>query len=278
MKKIIIFFLIIIILSGLSGCAGGMGYTISSEFNKDAYKRTGLLVVRIGTDYPYSSPEKITLETDYSVRSFDEAKDLNIEDPHVIREAMPLYPVFDEFRVISYFKNITPMIYQTFYNILEEKDYNVISVTEFLRSEGKHFSELTVLKILDFMKSYVDSLVIVHYVDIGSINAEKVKLSGFNGLFYRITMFDARTGETVLSYATQRNHFNLLASYTADPDLSSKVSYSTDNFGEITRVSHDLSEKEQLEAVLKYMANGLETDADFNGYSGYWFGLNSIFP
>ena len=280
MKKLITYliplFLIIIVLNS---CAGSMGYTIKDDYNKDTYKRIGLIVIRIGTKYPYNSPEEITLQTDYSIKDLSTAKDINIEDQAIIKEALITYPSFEEFTVLNYFKNITSRIYESFHSVLSEKGYDIYNTEELLDTMDKNISDMNVTQIIDSIKSDVDAIVIVHYVDIGQVNAQAVHLNGFNGLLYRIAMFDVNTNEIVLSYAVHHNHFSLLDSYANDPELASKVTVQKDIFGDFTGVSHTLTEDEKLDSTLKYMMNGLEKNFSFsNKGSSSWQGLITLFP
>lgn len=287
------------------GCATlESGIVVSDNFDKDRYRRVGVLVNRMGNVESWTESTPITLQTDYSNRiskpwhsSKEPNQDVLIETDVRLREVIPNYPDYKplaRFVYQRYYGNITTYIMKNVSEILEEKGYQAIDV----RKIASTWSEMSVAGIINGLANTCDALFILHYKDFGPNKYNDIRLqsswTGFTGLSYTVSMFDIKTRERIIFFDNFRiSPYHAILSdpeIITNPDLSKKVKRNSNpgHFtGGLTRsnwsIDLDFSEKEIIRFVMKYMRRGIVYHHYYGpGASDYWTitidGLEQIIP
>ena len=235
---------IILNLFLFSGCAVLQSSQVSPNFDKNKFKRVGLLVCRVGS-FHSGVIAPIVLETDYSNRIpkrelsagmlyLKEHKDVYIETDSRVKESFPDYPrIRNAYMRETFFKNITPDIYRVVEACLSSKRYLVTDVAGASRAWNKPLSEMAVAEIM-----------------------------------YNFSIFDLSTNERVLYFNSRWPYPFIIEAIHKDPSVPAgtivkeKVSDSSSDKGKAgsTReryvYKHTLSSDEITGYALKYMRYG----------------------
>jgi hypothetical protein len=294
---------IILNLFLFSGCAVLQSSQVSPNFDKNKFKRVGLLVCRVGS-FNSGVIAPIVLETDYSNRIpkrelsagmlyLKEHKDVYIETDSRIKESFPDYPrIRNAFMGETFFKNITPDIYRVVESCLSTKGYLVTDVAGTSRAWNKPLSEMTVLEIISRLRGYVDALFVLHYMDI-AVDGE------FSEIMYNFSIFDLSTNERVLYFNSRWPYPSIIEAIHKDPSVppgtitKEKVSDSSSEvlqYGGKARITtttysykHNMSSDEITRYALKYMRYGFPAGSGSESRPGLTAGslppsLESLIP
>jgi|LGVF01.1.fsa_nt_gb hypothetical protein len=284
-----IFIAFLLISSCLVGCSSLSHYKISPDFEKSKYKRIGLLVCRIGNKHE-GVLAPITIETDYSNRIckrelsagmlyMKDHKDIYIDDNERLLEGFPNYPVFrcnvapdSSKQCIKFYKNITPHIYKTLEEVLNDKGYKVIDIKEITKTWNPPFSEMNIQKIINNIGNNIDALLVFHYFDVENNGM-------FSDLWYTLSMFDVLSKKSVIDF--QSFYFGgIVSALYSDQEMpygkievhdtkqSTEKSMSVGGGWELvttttkTKLLIHLSEEEIIEYVMKYLRYGFKSHSD----------------
>ena len=285
--KILSFTILIVLL--ITGCAIGPklpSVMDKKDFIKEKYRKVGLLVVRVGNVTNIDSPVPVLISTNYATRvpkaSYSlglptALEDVYIDDEKRLHESLPTYPRLKAFPGIQFYKNLTPVIYQTVTTVLDEKGYSVIDIRKLAEKNKLLLSELTVAEILNMASTTTDAVLILHYRDVGDITGGPRTSKGFSSLCYTFTMFDTKTKNSLLYF--RQSSPNILDSMTTDNDimnnteLKKKIHSEDDGIKNQKRITVHFSEEEIISFCMKYLRQGVKCC-----YNNQWEGLMEIIP
>ena len=277
----------------LHGCTSSLQYDVSSHYNKLAYKRVGLLVVRVGNQAGCFGPVPITLQYNYANRLSEkpsgffvksDTHDVYLEEEGRLRESLPSYPYCSHLvdgSYVKFFGNITPQLSSHIGQLLGGKGYEVVDLRKIATAWDKPISEMTVDELLGRSRGTVDAVFILHYSDRGDFlvkreGYERASGTGFSHILYAGAMFDVATKERTLSFdprfLSSRNIVEAIAhdpEILADPARRGKV-IASDKEGEPTRIL--FSDEEVVQLAAKYICHGAKW-----GWNE-WTGLDVIVP
>ena len=175
----------------------------------------------------------------------------------------------------KYYRNISPQIRRNVVEVLKNKGYRTVDVSELSQSWSKPYSEMTVADILEALNDKCEALFTLHYVDFGPYEYDdirsQVKCEGFSSLAYTVSMFDVTTRERIIFVEDMR--ITPYYAIAGDPEIMSnpksadkvlKKSYKSPQYytgGGIYRqgasIGLNFTEEEIIELVMKYMRKGI---------------------
>jgi hypothetical protein len=313
-KFLLVIFTLFLSVSMMSCVTSRKNLDVSANFIKTRYETIGLLVVRVGCQVSWGVSTALpTIKTDFSNRvskstgvfntSSEPPIPVYIEDEKRLKESFPYYPRTTEAPVtytglggflvngvIEFYKNLSPQLYETTYNVLKRKGYSVVDIQTVSKSWVKPVSESTVEEIIDQSLSLVDGLLLIQYMDVGNTNQTiaftiSSVQTGLSDIEYNVSLFDSKTKERVISFEKEGLLF-LLNVIKSDPDIindpekNSKITTSATGSGASSTSKNDTSittsyftEDEMVGFLMKYIEKGRVFD------SGYkWTGLDEIIP
>ncbi|PKL38860.1 MAG: hypothetical protein CVV44_08300 [Spirochaetae bacterium HGW-Spirochaetae-1] len=286
-------------------------FEIAGDFNKQHYKKIGILVVRMGNQV-YSGVSHITLQTNYANRTCksqstmgisEDFVDVYIDDDTRIKESIPDYPRYKPASLSNlgavrkeennYYRNITPQLTKGLVHFMSKKGYEAVDVRALAKKWDRSLSEMTVQEILDRVKGNVDSLLVFHYMDIGDtylyIVTSESRVTGFSSISYTTAMFDAKTGQRQLFFKPLFPYVipTVLANdplIQNDPAQRDKVSIEegVGSSGVSTyptkTIRVTLSDEEMIQHVIRYICYGIKFRAKDAQYDTEWKGLDMMIP
>jgi hypothetical protein len=234
---------------------------------------------------------KITMNTDYAIRKptygrkatidgyNDIFTDVYIESDERLLESLPNYPKYlpnpKDGIESSYFSNITPQIQKTLNSFFTNRGYNGVIVTEISKDWQPPLSEMKIGDIVKKMHGIVDILCVFHYMDVGSFKgsirtdvlgsgASANYPSGLVRLDYSLSIFDATSGEQVLSsdvrYLAVMYKIYHDPKILNDPRYKDRINvqeYKIDSY-ETGTYQNSLTSDEIIEIAMKYLQEDLK--------------------
>lgn len=269
------FFIVSILVICFSGCSLEVyeppANFISQSYDKTRYQRIGIIVNRMGNvQDDYGSIMPADLDTDYSVRvpipykygSETKSRDVYIGNMKRIKESLPNYPEYEavsRFEYIKYYRDITPQIHENVRQTLIKKGYSVIDIKKAQKEWEKPISEMKIKNILEQLKSVVDILFVIHYMDRGPLKwdsvARRSNSTGFTQLKYTISMFDVVNKERVVFL--EYEEISPIQAISGDPEIQNDQVLKKKAIRHGASYSLNFSEEEIINFVMKYMRQGL---------------------
>jgi len=213
-----------------------------------------------------------------------------MEDDSRLRDTFPDYPrIRNGYPVgVTFYKNITPQIYNVVEACLVDKGYKVTDVLGMSRSWRKPVSEMTIGEIISQLREHVDSLFVLHYLD--------TAMDGkFSGLTYNFSMFDVSSNDRILYFNRGWAYPFILEAISKDPSVppgkitrtkASETGREESQYGGKARITtstysyqHAMPEEEIVNYALKYMRHGFPKGTEAVIRPGYPVGsVGSLRP
>jgi hypothetical protein len=173
-----------------------------------AYPKIGILVCRMGNILPIAPMPKITLKTDYAVRTATSEVNVNIDDEDRLRDFLPGYPAYpasNSSHSAYYYQNLTAPISSGLVAIMKQHGFQAFDLRSTELLPQTPLSEQTVQAILIQCKGKVDALFVLHYMDIGSSFVDKLGVKaaniGFTTFMYGAALFDVSNEKRLFYYS-----------------------------------------------------------------------------